>query len=188
MNEQGRYWQKSLVGRALTALAVAAKNSVVSRMVTGLGAGLAMLGRGSLAAGLMQLNWGGQGWLTGSRLVPNVARLGRRLETVSITGAKRLQTAWTASRVGGKVSRLVQDKINGARFWSGILLGLAVGTVAFGKIAGVLTGRRLLAAATMAFVGGLLMVPSVDIQVWIGNSKLLQWIQSLSNLGARQNP
>ena len=98
--------------------------------------------------------------------------------------AKRLQTAWRASWVGRWASRCESGQTGAAPFGAGLLLGLALGMVVWGRFLGTLTGRRLAAAAVLVPLGGLMLLRPCNWQQWASGSRLLQWAGWLLNLGA----
>lgn len=184
MDLKKKYGQTSITLRIVAAIATAAETSVTDQALTRLSQALSWLGRGSFPAQVVRLDWGAQRWLAHSRMAQMAARLGQGLNTLGLAGAKRLQTAWRASWVGRWASRCESGQTGAAPFGAGLLLGLALGMVVWGRFLGTLTGRRLAAAAVLVPLGGLMLLRPCNWQQWASGSRLLQWAGWLLNLGA----
>lgn len=181
------FWQASLVGRAATALLFAAPRSATAKVLAWLSQSFLQLGRGSLLARMIQVDWGAARWLASSRLAQGLTLAGVTLEKIGIAGASKLQQACVASRVGQGVRWWQANQTRTARFWAGFMLGLAIGMVALGGITGTLTVRRRMAAMGLIPVGLLLFMVPVDFSLWIRNSRLLQLAYVVINQGAGED-
>lgn len=168
-------------------LSRAANTSTTAKVLNGFGQSLLRWGKGSWAAFLIHVDWGLTKWLAGSQVAQELAWLGTKLQQVAWKGAWRWRTAWEASFVGrGYMSWQLNEERTG-RFWSGLLFGLAAGTLVLGYLMGTLTHRRLLTAAVLFPISILFFVLPVNLSAWIAGSRFVAWMHYVINLGLNDN-